>query len=183
MMTGKRVFGLLALVSLLALSATGAEAGAGGSPSPLASFFLCKSIGGASASGRVDVDSFDASGAGWSQALQNVKIGVATLACRFARLYPADGTTHTACSGGLTPPDCNEIDPQPLVGTPPAPLNGEDLKCYAVSTAKGPIPQIPGVPNPPASYTTIDALLGTDPNVSGSSVQYICAPARFSPNF
>ena len=169
MMTSKRVFGVLAVVLLLAVSATGAEAGAGGSPSTLTSFFLCKSIGGDSPNRRVDVDSQDTSGAGWSQTLANVKLGVATLACRFARLYPGGTTTHTACPN---PNGCNEIDPgTQILG---------DLKCYTVSVGRG---QTSGVPNPPPSYTTHDALLPTDDNVTGSSVQYICAPAAFQPNF
>ena len=40
------VVGVLAVLSTLALSITGAEAGAGGFPSPLTSFFACKAING-----------------------------------------------------------------------------------------------------------------------------------------
>jgi len=168
-MTSKRVFGMLAVVALLALSTTGAYAGAGGSPSAATSFFVCKSIGGEDAAKRVDVDSTQAPG--WGFSLSNVRIGNASLACAFARLFPA-GSVHTPCPGT----GCNEISPNPLVnGTA---LNGQELKCYSISTARGQT----GATTPPPSYTVIDGLLGTDPNVTGSSVQYVCAPATFFQN-
>jgi hypothetical protein len=176
-MTSKRVFGILAVMALVALSATGAQAGHGGVPSALTSFFVCKGISGDDAARRVDVDSNDTSS--WGFNLQNVRLGVATLACAFARLYPGGSTTHTPCLGGATPPACNEITPNPLVGSPPSvPLDGEYLKCYAISGAKGQT----SAPTPPPSYAVTDGLLGTDDNVTGSSITYVCAPANFLQN-
>jgi len=52
-MTSKRVFGTLAVIALVALSATGAQAGNGGTPSALTSFFVCNSISGDDAARRV----------------------------------------------------------------------------------------------------------------------------------
>jgi hypothetical protein len=172
-MTSKRVFGMLAVIALLVLSVTGAQAGAGGSPSAATSFFVCKSISGEDAARRVDVDSTDSSG--WGFNLNNVRIGNATLACAFARLFPA-GSQHTPCISPGNPAGCNEITPNPVVGG--TPLSGQELKCYTVSTARGQT----GSTTPPPSYTVTDGLLGTDPNVTGSSVQYVCAPARFFQN-
>jgi hypothetical protein len=176
-MTNKRVFGILAVIALLAVSATGAEAGAGGTPSALTSFFLCKSISGQDAGRRVDVDSTDpATGSGWGSTLLNVRVGVATLACSFARLYDA-GTRHIACDPTQPPnPDCTEISPIP-VDAQNNPVLARDLKCYAISVSKGQ----QGNPMPP-SYTVNDGLVGIDKNVNGSSMQYICAPATFNQN-
>ena len=175
MMIRKVVSGTLAVVALVALSATGAQAGAGGTPSPLTSFFVCKGIGGEDAGQRVDVDSTEP-GAGWGFNLSNVRIGNATLACAFARLFPAN-SVHTPCPAGTNPSSgkCNEISPNPLIGGNP--LNGLDLKCYTVSTARGQT----GVSTPPPSYTVTDGLI-VDPNVTGSSVTYVCAPAQFNPH-
>ena len=72
------------------------------------------------------------------------------------------------------PGACNEISPSPTIGG--IPLSGLDLKCYAISTARGQT----GNSTPPPRYTVTDGLLGTDPNVTGSSVQYVCAPAQFT---
>ncbi len=171
-MTSKRVLGVVAVIALVALSATGAQAGAGGTPSPLTSFFLCKGISGEDAAQRVDVDSTEP-GAGWGFSLLNVRIGNATIACAFARLFPAN-STHVPCLPNSPPGGCNEISPSPIIGGNP--LNGLDLKCYAISTARGQT----GDSTPPPSYTVTDGLLGTDPNVTGSSVQYVCAPAQFN---
>ena len=175
-MTSKRVFGVLVVSAFVALSATGAQAGQGGSPSPLTSFFLCKGVNGEDAAQRVDVDSTDQSGAGWGFSLQNVRIGNATLACAFARLFPGGSTQHIQCISKDNPPGCNEILPNPSIAGNP--LNGEDLKCYSVSVPRGQT----GSSTPPPSYSVTDGLLGTDPNVTGSSVQYVCAPARFLQN-
>src|SRR5262245_33909464 len=79
MMTRKLVSGVLTVIVLVALSATGAQAGGGGVPSTLTSFFLCKSISGAAVADRFDIESLDTvtpGGAGWGPALDNVKIGV-----------------------------------------------------------------------------------------------------------
>jgi hypothetical protein len=163
MMTRTLVSGMLAVVALVALSATGAQAGSGGSPSPLTSFFVCNSVHGDDAGNRVDVvSSF------WNFNPVNVRIGNTTLACAFAKLFPG-GSSPVACDNGKVPPDCNEITPNPQ-------STYQQLKCYSIS-----VPRQTGN-SPPPSYTVTDQLLGTDPNVTGSSLQYICAPARFKQN-
>lgn len=152
-MKGKVVLGMFGVIVLLAVSATGAQAGAGGQPSVLNSFFVCNSISGDDAARRVDVDS-----SAWGFNPQNVRIGNATLACAFAKLFVA-GTDHTI--------PANEIQPNPdgTLG---------QLKCYAVSVARQ--------TTSPTRFTFTDQLVGTDPDVHGSSIQYICAPASFTQN-
>jgi hypothetical protein len=149
-MTRRVVSGMLAVIALVALSATGAHAGSGGTPSPLTSFFVCNSISGEDAGRRVNVDS-----SFWNFNPLNVRIGNATLACAFAKLF--DPTTGAA------------IEPNPD-------LSKQQLKCYSISVARQ------SGNSPPPSYTVTDELLGTDPNVTGSSLQYICAPANILQN-
>jgi len=158
-MTSKRVFGMFAVIALVALSATGAQAGAGGSPSPLTGFFVCKSINGDDAARRVDVDSTDP-GAGWGFTLPGVRIGNAILGCAFTKLFnPTTGT---------------EISPNPSGSF-------EQLKCYSVSIPRSQT----GTPSP--TYTVTDHLFpgsvafpGVDQNVTSGSVTLICAPASFT---
>ena len=144
------MFGMLVVVALLATSATGAQAGAGGTPSPLTSFFVCNSISGDDAGVRVDVQS-----SFWNLNPLNVRIGNATLACAFAKLFD--------------PKTGQEISPNPD-------LSRQQLKCYAVSVARQ------SGSSPPPSYTMTDSLLGEDKDVTGSSLQYICAPANINQN-
>lgn len=149
-MRSKLVLGVLVVIGLLALSATGAQAGPGGNPSPLTSFFVCNSISGDDAGLRVDVDS-----SAWGFNPQNVRIGNATLACAFAKLFRAGTPT--------------EIEPNPST-------TFQQLKCYAISV------QRQAGTSPPARFTVTDQLFGVDTDVHGSSIQYICAPASFTQN-
>jgi len=124
---------------------------------------VCNSVSGEDAGKRVDVDSST-----WGFNPQNVRIGNATLMCVFAKLFPG-GSTHSPCPG----PNCNEILPNPGLD-----LAKQNLKCYSISVPRGQSGN-----SPPPSYTVTDQLLGTDPNVTGSSLQYICAPASLQQNF
>jgi hypothetical protein len=153
-MMRKRVFGALAMIALLALSARGAQAGAGGSPSPLTGFFVCKSINGNDAARRVDVDS-STPGAGWGFQLPGVRVGNAILGCAFTKLFLPGTTT--------------EISPNPS-------SLFEQLKCYSVSVPRS----ATGTPSP--TYSVFDNLFpgGDDPNVTSGSVTTICAPASFT---
>ena len=99
------VWGALAVIAVLALSATGAQAGGGGMPSTLTSFFVCNAISGNATGPTVDVQS-----PVFGPNRQGVKIGNATFACAFARLF----------QGGT------EINSNP----------SEQLKCYTVSVPK-----------------------------------------------
>jgi len=147
------VLSVLAVIGILALSATGAQAGPGGSPSPLTSFFVCHGINNGDASGAVvDVDSsfFGANPL-------RVKIGSGILACAFAKLF--NPVTNT------------EIDPN-LVA--PLPGQKEQLKCYAFSASRRPSS------GPPTRYDVTDTLVGTDTDVQAERLQYICGPATFT---
>jgi hypothetical protein len=101
---GKIVLGVLAAIGILALSTTAAQAGAGGTPSPLTSFFVCHGIDGDDAGKVVDLESpvFGAN-------RLRVKIGNGILACAFAKLFP---------QGAPAP-----IEPSPA----------DQLKCYHIS--------------------------------------------------
>ena len=175
-MTSKRIVGILAVIALLGLPAADAQAGAGGQPSALTSFFLCKSISGPAVGERFDIvslDNFNSVGSGWGPTLNNVKTGAAHLACSFARLFPVnppDG--HIACDPRVlpTPENCNEKSPTPV--DVQGPIQARDLKCYSISVGRGSGP----MPN----YTVNDALLGPDQTVSGSGFNVLCGPAQFN---
>ena len=157
-MKSRAALSTLAVIGILALSATAAQAGAGGSPSPLTSFFVCHGISDKKASGAfVDVDS-----SFFGVNPQEVTIGSGVLACAFAKLFPG-GSFHTPCPGT----NCNEI--------PPNPVQGEQLKCYNFSTSRQPSPT-PATRN---NYDISDALLGQDLGVQANQLHFICAPANF----
>lgn len=145
------VLGVLAVIGFLALSTTVAQAGAGGTPSPLTSFFVCNSINGDAAGQVVDVES-NLFGPGQ----QSVTIGNGTLACAFTRLFRP----------GTNPPE--EISPASGAGD-------EQLKCYSVAVAKK--TSTPG--QKPLRYGATDALVGTEEDIQASEIRYICGPAGF----
>jgi len=136
----------------LALSATVAQAGSGGSPSPLTSFFVCHGIADKNTSGAfVDVDS-----SFFGVNPLRVTIGSGVLACAFARLLHA-GTADA-------------IDPNPV----PSPGQNEQLKCYNFSASRQPNPA-PATRN---DYNVIDVFLPQD-LVQANQLHFICAPANF----
>ena len=145
-MKSKVVLGVLVAIGIFALSATAAQAGSGGFPSPLTSFFVCHGINGDDPGQVVDVQS-----SFFGLNPQSVRIGNATLACAFARLFRA-GT---------------EIKPNPSD-------THAQLKCYTLS-----VPRQPGT-SPPTRYSVTDELLGVDADVQAFQLQYICAPASFT---
>ena len=145
-MKSKVVLGVLVAIGIFALSATAAQAGSGGFPSPLTSFFVCHGINGDDPGQVVDVQS-----SFFGLNPQNVRIGNATLACAFAKLFRGE----------------TEIAPNPL-------NTHQQLKCYTLSVARQ-----PGA-SPPTRYSVTDELLGVDADVHASQLQYICAPASFT---
>lgn len=157
---------VLAAIGILALSATMAQAGDGGKPNPLTSFFVCHSINGASADKTVDLQSpvFGPDKVG-------VKIGNGTLACAWAKLFTP---------GGLTNPN-QEIAPNPS-GTL------DQLKCYSVSVSRK--TSGPGVFNVTdvlfgANPELVSAFpsgnfLGTEFGVNPTELRIICGPATYS---
>ena len=186
-MNRKVLSGVLAGIGMLALSTTTAQAGGGGTPTPLTSFFVCKTINGDDPARSVDVEAFSndpSNQAGWNFTLRGIRLGGATLACAFANLFlPAPPNQPV---GSTT-----AINPQVLDAFGEPITKFKDLKCYAVSVPRSqtldPITGTPFTGTPP-SYTVTDNLfpnvgsgLGVDPDVTGSAVTYICAPASFSP--
>jgi len=156
-MNRKVLSGVLAGIGMLALSATGAQAGSGGTPSPLTGFFVCRSISGDDPARSVDVDSTDP-GAGWGFKLSKIRLGNAILGCAFTKLFSQG-------PGGTT----KEISPNPMTSF-------EQLKCYSVSVPRSQT----GSPSP--TYTVEDNLFpgGFDQNVTTGSVTLICAPSSFT---
>ena len=149
-MKSRVVISVLAVIGLVALSTTAAQA-AGGSPFPLTSFFVCQGINGDNPGKTVMVG-----GSVLGTNPQQVRLGNATLACAVAKLFsPATATTPQT-----------EIIPNPFN------LNSSGLTCYSVSTSRK--SDAGGLP---LRLNITDDLGGTDPSVPVSSFQYICAPA------
>jgi hypothetical protein len=124
------VLAIVVAIGGLALSTAPAYAGAGGSPSPLTSFFVCQGVTGDSPGRTVNI-TVPLLGLN----LGSVKIGSASLACVFAQLFdPATGA---------------EISPNP--GNTYA-----DLKCYAISTKRTPSGGIPATYNVEDVFGTDD---------------------------
>lgn len=152
-MKSKAVLGVLAVIGTFTLSATAAQAGSGGVPFPIQSFFVCHTINGDAPPGTV----VNVVSSLFGTNPQNAKIGNPSIACVIAKLFPA--------AGG------DEIAPQPLGST-----NQEGLKCYTYQTQRK-TSTPPGVAD---TYIVTDRLFGTDPDVQAShALQYICAPANF----
>ena len=186
-MNRKVLSGVLAGIGMLALSTTAAQAGSGGTPTPLTSFFVCKTINGDDPARSVDVEAFSndpSNQAGWNFTLRGIRLGGATLACAFANLFLPAAPNNPVGSTTAISPQVLDANGQPIT-------KFKDLKCYAVSVPRSqtldPITGTPLTGTPP-SYTVTDNLfpnvgagVGVDPSVTGSAVTYICAPATFSP--
>jgi len=148
-MRRKVVSGVLAVMGILALSAGAAQAGSGGVPFPLTSFFVCNGINGDDPGRVVDIVM-----PGIGPLRASVTLGNGTLACAVAKLFVAGTNT--------------EIKPNNAAGT-----GNQQLKCYSVSAS----PRNSG--SPPPSYSIIDQLFpGTDTDVQDNGIQLICAPAK-----
>jgi len=186
----KVVSGVLAGISLLALSAAVAQAGNGGVPFPLTSFFVCDSITkGQDASQVVDI-----AGPFIGPARSGVRIGSGALICAVAKLFPAGLRTPCTVPDPLHPVGtcpagtgtfCSSIDPATGMGVcelAPNPSNLDpnkatfkNLKCYSVAVSSRNSGS-PGSQGPPNVIAT-DQLVGTE-TVQDSGIQYICAPSN-----
>lgn len=143
------VSGVLALLGVLALSAVAAEAGNGGLPFALTSFFVCNTINGDDPGRVVDIVSPNI-----GPPRQGVRLGNGILACAVAKLFVSGTNT--------------EIQPNNATRT-----GNEQLKCYAVTVS----PRNSG--SPPPSYKITDQLFpGIDTGVQDNGIQFICAPAQ-----
>jgi len=149
-MKSRAALRVLAVIGIIAFSATVAQAGGGGgTPSPLTSFFVCHGISDKNASGAfVDVGS-----SFFGTNPLRVTIGSGVLACAFTKLFNA-GTS-------------DEIIPNPTG------LNAQ-LKCYNFSASRQPNPA-PATRN---DYNVIDVFLPQD-LVQANQLHFICAPANF----
>jgi hypothetical protein len=154
----KAVLGLLALIVTLVLSATAAQAGAGGSPTTLTGFLVCHAIKGEDPGGEFDVESSFGVDSNLNPILQRVKIGKAALACAFARLFP--------------PPTSETPAPDPI-----DPGTAEQMTCYPLSNSN----KAEVKPTPEWGFSG-DALVGdpVDVPVPPTALQYLCAPGAYS---
>lgn len=174
-MKSRVVLAVLAVMGILTLTATAAQAGLGGQPFPLTSFFVCQGISGQASGANVDVAN---SPLGVNP--QNVTVGKGLLACVVAKLFPGGsalpgGPGHIACTSfnPRVPPACNEIEPNPNNSA------SDGLKCYAVS---GPKPITAPISN---TFDITDDLFpgedGKEEGVPATKFQYVCSPALFNP--
>jgi len=171
-MRRKVVSGVLAVMGILALSAGAAQAGSGGVPFPLTSFFVCNGINGDAPNQVVGVvkddgtlrsgSSVDITIPGIGPFRNNVRIGNGSIACAVAQLF-VSGTKA-------------EILPNNL----PVASNNQQLVCYAVSVSS----RNSGVPH--LTYSIINQLFATlppappaapDTGVQDNGIQFICAPS------
>jgi hypothetical protein len=139
-------------MGILTLTATASQAGNGGEPFPITSFFVCQGINGKASGLNVDVES---SPLGVNP--QNVKLGNGLLACVVAKLFQAGTSTEI---------------PPPAEGQ-----SSDGLKCYALSGPKPPIAPISNSFN----ITDLLFPGGVENGVPATKVLYVCSPAQFSP--
>jgi len=167
-MTHKVVSGVLAVMGILALSTGAAQAGSGGTPFPLTSFFVCDGINGDApnqvAGSNFVGSSVDISIPGIGPTRTNVRIGNGALACAVAKLF-VSGTN-------------DEI--QPVNGK-----NNLQLVCYGVSVSTRNSAPSSGSQHP--SYSIINQFFpptvtgaATETGVQDNGIQLICAPSKVS---
>jgi len=148
----KVVISVLAVIGLVALSATAAQA-AGGNPFVIPSFFVCQGINGEDPGKTVGVQG--------SILLNNplqARLGNGTLACVVAKLVDALGNP---------------------IPDPPAVLSN-GLKCYNVSVSRKSTSTI-GPPATRWDINDfLFPNNGLETDVPVSSFQYVCSPATFT---
>ena len=149
-MKSKFVLRVLAVSGILALSATVAQAGDGGRPFAISSFFLCQGINASAPPNTVvNIESY------FGAKLEQIKIGNGVFACVVAKLKDLKGVE--------------------IIPIPPNSGAQEGLKCYGLSNARR-SSTATGVPD---RYSITDSF-GQDLDVQASQVaQYVCAPANF----
>ena len=178
------VSGVLAVMGILALSAGAAQAGSGGKPFPLTSFFVCNGINGDAPNQVVGSlnngtpnptpipgSSVDVVIPGIGPFRNNVRIGNGSIACAVAQLFVS----------GFVAPDGSkaEILPNNSAGT-----NNKQLVCYNVTVSTRNSAQSSGSPHP--SYSIINQFFpatdtsppaATETGVQDNGIQFICAPS------
>jgi hypothetical protein len=192
----KAIPGLLALIVTLVLSATAAQAGNGGLPSALTSFFACYSITNTKDSGQtVDIESADQVGSPIGVPdRKNVRIGSGSLACTLIRMLVPPSATNPMTQF-LAEPNPNHPDDEGFNG----------IKCYSVTGPGGtlfsgpsgtfnfedtiwgnlgtlvelppPPDSPPGTPPTPGPFP---GSLDTEKGITISQLKYICGPAKIT---
>jgi hypothetical protein len=165
---GKVVLGMMAMIGMLALSATVAHAGGGGNPVALTSFFTCHSINGASVGTKVDVYSNEVGPGLGVPSRTNVTIGRAILACAQVFLFHAGETPTLDDNGNPT----NNITPEISSSTP------NELKCYTASVLSKKSGEAGSITVEDALFFDRFGLTETVP--VGRDPKLICAPASVS---
>lgn len=172
----KVALALLASIATFALSQTAAQAGNGGLPSALTSFFACYSISGKDSGQTVDLQNADESPVAVPDR-KNVRIGSASLTCTIIRmLVPANARTQFLA------------EPNP---TQEQAFNA--IKCYSVTGPGGTL-----FPGPAGRFNFTDTIWGTpgtlvtlpdgssgpspgsldtERGLTISQLKYICGPA------
>ena len=189
----KAVLGILVLIGTLVLSVTASQAGNGGLPSALTSFFACYSITNTKDSGQtVDLENDDQVGSPIGVPDRaNVRIGSGSLACTLIRmLVPSNAQTQFLA------------EPNPDFGLPNKNPGFNAIKCYSVTGPGGTLFQGPSgtfsfrdtiwgslgtlvqIPNPiPPPDTLAGPFPGsfdTEERVVVSQLKYICGPAKIT---
>ena len=180
----KAVLGVLALIGTLVLSATAAQAGDGGRPSALTSFFACYSINGRDTGQVVDLEVPDQSPIA-SADRSNVRIGGGALACAIVKLFvrqPVAGRVLAEPDpqqvGGFDAIKCYSVTGPggtSLPGPSGPPYNAEDAFFGDLGTTDPP----PDPPTPNAPLGATAGTLGTELGIQVSQLKYICGPATF----
>ena len=148
-MKSRVVLGMLAMIGMLALSATVAHAGGRGIPVALTSFFVCHATpSGEVLQQKVGVESDKIQGGGAARTL--ITIGQAVMACAQAALF--------------TPGTNTEIPPNP-------PTGAFELRCYSVSAQKKTaVAEV---------FDVEDALSGDETGVPvARDIRFVCGPAQ-----
>jgi hypothetical protein len=152
----KVVISVLAVIGIVALSVTAAQAAGNAPPMLFSSFFVCQGINGEAPGTTVSVQ-----GSNLGNNPKNVTLGNGSLACAVARLFDKNG-----------------------VEIPPPQVFANGLKCYNVSVSrKSTDPTLKPPTHWSFSDFLFPNPNGLETDVSVSSFQYVCSPATFSPQF
>jgi hypothetical protein len=154
----KVVISVLAVIGMVALSVTAAQAAGNAPPILIPSFFVCSGMSGEAPTSLIPpaapAPTVSVQGSNLGNNPLKATLGNGVLACAVARLLDSKGV---------------EIPP-PNVFT-----NG--LKCYNVTVSrKSTDPTL----KPPTRWSVTDFLVGLETDVSVSSFQYVCSPANFN---
>jgi hypothetical protein len=165
----KFVLGVLTVTGILALSSTVAQAGAGGVPVPLTSFFSCHAISGVNLGIPVDVYSDETAD---PSTRTDVVIGQAALACAQVFLWPT----------GANPVQGTDINPKVAIPPPGTGfLQLRELKCYTAETPGKKTGQTTLFNVIDRLFGGLQSLFGGTESVQGTpDTKYICGPAGFS---